>query len=240
VRSSSGGCASNAQKAKADRNDGPDVDETRTGRSEARHLLAHGDMPVLDATAYTDQGEPTMNSNVAQPASHFGDKIESSSDFSANAQTKPATLLKTLVGAGDRIMALALPFIGVGVAANIAWPTVFRMGLGTGGLVAGLAFLLIGVPLWLISAVQLLVYVPRKALITTGPFRLMLHPVYTSVAILVCPGLGLALDTWLGPALGAVLYVSSRIFSGSEEKALATDFPTEYPAYRERVLLPWL
>jgi protein-S-isoprenylcysteine O-methyltransferase Ste14 len=114
------------------------------------------------------------------------------------------------------------------------------MGLGTGGLVAGVVFLLTGVPMWLVAAVQLLVDVPRKTLITSGPFRLMLHPVYTSVALLVCPGLGLVLDTWLGPALGAVLYVSSRIFSGSEEKILATDFPTEYPAYRERVLLPWL
>jgi len=181
-----------------------------------------------------------MNANVAHPASHLGDKTESAANSSANPQRRPATLLKTLVGAGDRIMALALPFIGVGVAANIAWPAVFRLGLGTGGLVAGIVFLLIGVPLWLIAAVQLLVYVPRKALITSGPFRLMLHPVYTSVALLVCPGLGLALDTWLGPALGAVLYVSSRIFSGKEEKILTTDFPTEYPAYRERVLLPWL
>jgi len=181
-----------------------------------------------------------MSSQAAHPVSNLGAKTESGGDSGANAQRMPATMLKTLVGAGDRIMALSLPFIGVGVAANIAWPAVFHMGLGTGGLVAGIVLLLIGVPLWLISAVQLLVYVPRKTLITNGPFRLMLHPVYTSVALLVCPGLGLALDTWLGPALGAVLYVSSRIFSGSEEKILATDFPTEYPAYRERVLLPWL
>jgi protein-S-isoprenylcysteine O-methyltransferase Ste14 len=181
-----------------------------------------------------------MSSNAAHPASNFGAKTEAAGDSGPNAQRMPKALLKTLVGAGDRIMALALPFIGVGVAANIAWPAVFRMGLGTGGLVAGVVFLLTGVPMWLVAAVQLLVDVPRKTLITSGPFRLMLHPVYTSVALLVCPGLGLVLDTWLGPALGAVLYVSSRIFSGSEEKILATDFPTEYPAYRERVLLPWL
>jgi protein-S-isoprenylcysteine O-methyltransferase Ste14 len=181
-----------------------------------------------------------MSSQLAQPASHLDDKTESSGTSGAHAQQKPTTMLKTLVGAGDRIMALALPFIAVGVATNIAWPAPFCMSLGTGGLVAGIVFLLIGAPLWLVSAVQLLVYVPRKALITNGPFRLMLHPVYTSVALLVCPGLGLALDTWLGPALGAVLYVSSRIFSVSEEKSLANDFPAEYPAYRERVLLPWL
>ena len=181
-----------------------------------------------------------MSSHIAHPVSNLGAKAESRGASGANAHKRPASMLKTLVGAGDRIMALALPFIGVGVAANIAWPAAFRMGLGTWGLVVGSVLLLIGVPLWLTSAAQLLVYVPRKALITNGPFRLMLHPVYTSIALLVCPGLGLALDTWLGPALGAVIYGSSRIFSGSEEKILAADFPTEYPAYRERVLLPWL
>jgi len=57
---------------------------------------------------------------------------------------------------------------------------------------------------------------------------------------LTLPGVGLVLDTWLGPALGVILYVSSRIFSPAEEKLLAKYFPMEYPAYRGRVLLPWL
>lgn len=148
--------------------------------------------------------------------------------------------LKVLVGAGDRVMGLTLPFIIVGVAANIIRPAVFRMGSGRGGLIAGIVLLVIGVPLWLTSVGQILVYVPRKTLITNGPFRLMLHPLYTTVALLVFPGVGLLLDTWLGFALGAVLYVSSRLVSPSEEKPLAKYFPKEYPAYRSRVLLPWL
>jgi protein-S-isoprenylcysteine O-methyltransferase Ste14 len=148
--------------------------------------------------------------------------------------------LKALVGAGDRVMGLTLPFIVIGVAANIIWPAVFRMGSGRGGLIAGIILLVIGLPLWITSVVQILVWVPRKTLITTGPFRLMLHPLYTSVALLVLPGVGLVLDTWLGFALGAVLYLSSRIFSPAEEKLLDRYFPTEYPAYRGRVLLPWL
>jgi len=148
--------------------------------------------------------------------------------------------LKVLVGSGDRVMGLALPFIVVGIAANIIWPAVFRMDSSMGGLVAGIVLLVIGVPLWLTSVVQILVYVPRKILITNGPFLLMLHPLYTVVALLVLPGVGLVLDTWLGPALGVILYVSSRIFSPAEEKLLAKYFPVEYPAYRARVLLPWL
>jgi protein-S-isoprenylcysteine O-methyltransferase Ste14 len=36
------------------------------------------------------------------------------------------------------------------------------------------------------------------------------------------------------------MYASSRIFSPREERMLGTLFPSEYPAYRARVLLPWL
>jgi hypothetical protein len=37
--------------------------------------------------------------------------------------------LKVLVGAGDRIMTLTLPFVVVGVVANILRPAWFHMGL---------------------------------------------------------------------------------------------------------------
>jgi proline iminopeptidase len=148
--------------------------------------------------------------------------------------------LRALVGAGDRIAGLTAPFVFLGLAANVLWPSVFRTGLGPVGLAVGAALLVVGVPLWLTSAMQLLVLVPKGRLITGGPFALVLHPVYTSVALLVLPGLGLLLGSWLGVLLGGVLYAAARRFERSEERELATRFPDEYAAYRKRVLLPWL
>ena len=148
--------------------------------------------------------------------------------------------LKVLVGAGSRIMGLTLPFVVVGLAANILRPAWFAMGLGTPGLIAGIVFLALGLPLWLISVGQILTYVPRGKLITTGPFALMAHPLYSSVGLLVIPGLGFLLDSWLGAALGAVLYVISRFHTGREEEILMRIFPEEYPSYRSRVVFPWL
>jgi protein-S-isoprenylcysteine O-methyltransferase Ste14 len=148
--------------------------------------------------------------------------------------------LKVLVGAGDRIMASASPFAVVGIAANVLWPAAFQLGLGTTGLALGGVLLAAGIPLWLTSAVQILLFVPKGKLITRGPFALVIHPLYTSVALLVVPGAGLLFDSWLGLALGVVLYIASRRFAPSEERALAERFPIEYPAYRKRVLLPWL
>lgn len=148
--------------------------------------------------------------------------------------------LRALVGAGDRIAGLTLPFAVVGIAANVIWPSAFHMGLGRLGLSAGIVLLAVGVPLWLTSAALILVEVPKGRLITRGPFALMLHPLYTSVALLVIPGCGFVLDTWVGPAIGAVLYVASRIFSPREERTLESSFPSEYRSYRARVILPWL
>jgi protein-S-isoprenylcysteine O-methyltransferase Ste14 len=148
--------------------------------------------------------------------------------------------LKVLVGAGRQVMGLTLPFIVAGIVLNILFPAWFALGFGTGGMIAGVILLVIGVPVWISSVVLILVWVPRKKLITTGPFAVMLHPLYTSVALLVIPGLGLLFDSWVGLAIGAVLYISSRIFSPGEERLLLQYFPKEYPAYRKRVVLPWL
>jgi protein-S-isoprenylcysteine O-methyltransferase Ste14 len=124
--------------------------------------------------------------------------------------------------------------------ANILWPPAFRMGFGAAGRTVGIVCVVIGVPLWLTSVVQILVSVPKGKLITGGPFALMLHPLYTSVAILVIPGCALLCDSWLGFALGLILYLSARLFAPSEERDLAARFPLDYPAYRKRVILPWL
>jgi protein-S-isoprenylcysteine O-methyltransferase Ste14 len=148
--------------------------------------------------------------------------------------------LKMLVGAGRQVMGLTLPFLAAGIVLNILFPAWFALGFGTGGVIAGIVLLAVGVPTWISSVVLVLVRVPRKKLITTGPFAVVLHPLYTSVALLVIPGLGLLFDSWVGAAIGVVLYISSRIFSPAEEKLLLQYFPQEYPAYRKKVLLPWL
>lgn len=148
--------------------------------------------------------------------------------------------LKELIGAGDRIVAVVLPFAGAGIAANVVWPNAFRMGLGPAGLIVGIILLTIGVPLWLWAVVQILVYAPRGRLITSGPFALVLHPIYTFVALFVLPGIGFVAGSWMWFPLGGALYIGSRLFAPREERQLAESFSSEYAAYRARVLFPRL
>lgn len=149
--------------------------------------------------------------------------------------------LKVLVGNGRKIGLLALPFLVVGVVLNAVFPQFFSVGGPPPALVAASVIVLVpGVVMWIWSVALILTEIPRRKLITTGPYALMKHPLYTGVGLLVLPWVGFLLNTWLGAVIGAVVYVGSRLFSPAEEAMLAKIFGAEWDSYRTRVLVPWL
>lgn len=155
--------------------------------------------------------------------------------------TKVAIQLKELVGSGDRIMLLTAPFLIIGLILNILFPAWFSVGGPSIGLqIISIILLIPGVVFWLWSVVLVLSKVPQNHLITYGPYALVRHPLYTSVALLVLPWLGLLLNSWLGGLVGVVLYISSRLFSPEEEKKLAKNFGTAWDEYSQKVKIPWL
>ena len=97
-----------------------------------------------------------------------------------------------------------------------------------------------GVIAWAWSVILILTLVPKHELITTGPFALAKHPLYTGVGLLVLPWAGFLLNTWLGVVIGAALYVGSRTYARGEEEALAKTFGAEWDQYRSHVIIPWL
>src|SRR5690242_7764973 len=102
---------------------------------------------------------------------------------------RPATMsIKVLVGSGDRIVLFAAPFLAVGLALNIAYPSIFYVGGPPGAVrVVSAVVLAAGVSIWAWSVALILTKVPRGELITTGPYSWVKHPLYTSVALLVLP-----------------------------------------------------
>lgn len=150
-------------------------------------------------------------------------------------------MLMRLVGSGDKIGLLLLPFLVGGLILNVAFPAFFAVGGPPAWLAALSALvLLFGVAVWLWSVVLILTRVPKGELITDGPYAVVRHPLYTGVALLVLPWLGFLLNTWLGLVLGVVLYVGNRIFAPDEEANLAASFGPRWEAYRRSVLLPWV
>jgi len=149
--------------------------------------------------------------------------------------------VKTLVGSGEKIALFVAPFAVVGVTLNLAAPSAFSVGGPPGWLAAtSIALLVAGIVVWAWSAALILRHASRAELITTGPFHLVRHPLYTGVALLVLPWLGFLLNTWLGVALGVAMYLATRLYAPIEEEALAARFGDRWNRYRDSVLLPWL
>jgi protein-S-isoprenylcysteine O-methyltransferase Ste14 len=149
--------------------------------------------------------------------------------------------LKELVGSGDRIGLLMLPFLAVGLILNLWRPSVFTVG-GPSAALTAISWLILvpGLAVWMWSVVLILNRVPKGKLITHGPYAWVKHPLYTGVAWLVLPWVGFLFNTWLGALLGLVLYVGSRLFSPAEEMALSRAFGAAWEDYCREVLIPWL
>jgi protein-S-isoprenylcysteine O-methyltransferase Ste14 len=149
--------------------------------------------------------------------------------------------LKALVGSGDKIARFTLPIVVVGVILNIALPSFFEVGGPSDALRAvSLVVLVPGVTIWAWSVVLILTRVPRGELITSGPYALVKHPLYTSVALLVLPWIGFLLNTWLGALIGVVLYIASQLFAPAEEARLAETFGPAWDGYLATVKFAWL
>lgn len=154
---------------------------------------------------------------------------------------KTTTDLRTLVGSGDRIALLTLPFAVVGLIANVAYPSFFDVG-GPGPTLRALSMvaLIVGIAIWAWSVVLILEEVPKGHLITRGPFAVVKHPLYTSVSLLVLPSIGFLLDTWVGALIGIVMYIATRKCAPDEEEELSARFGDGWARYRDAVKIPWL
>ncbi len=149
--------------------------------------------------------------------------------------------LKALIGSGDKIGGLVAPFLIIGLALNVWKPAIFSVG-GPPNTLRWLSVMMasIGATAWAWYVVLILVKVPRRELITQGPYAIVKHPLYTGVAFLVLPWLGFLFDTWLGVIVGVALYAGSRLFSPEEEVFLSKTFGVAWDDYRGKVLIPWL
>jgi protein-S-isoprenylcysteine O-methyltransferase Ste14 len=149
--------------------------------------------------------------------------------------------LNALVGSGDKIGLLILPFLVIGVILNIVAPSLFDVG-GPSAVLKAISIIILipGVTIWIWSVVLILLKVPKKELITNGPYSLVKHPLYTGVALLVVPWFGFLFNTWLGVVIGIVLYTGSRMFAPEEEANLLKFFGPAWDDYLRKVRIPWL
>jgi len=148
---------------------------------------------------------------------------------------------KEVMGSGGKIGRVALPFVIVGLVLNILAPSWFSVGGPSVVLKAiSVVILIAGITVWMWSGVLIVTKVPRKELITNGPFSVVKHPLYTAVALLVLPWIGFLFNTWLGVLIGIIVYIGSRIYSPEEEKILSRTFGAGWDEYCSKVKISWI
>lgn len=80
----------------------------------------------------------------------------------------------------------------------------------------------------------------RPDLVTTGPYRLIRHPIYTGIILAL---LGTALATTPFGLIAVAVIAGFFVFSATrEERFLAGEFPDSFPAYKARtkMLVPFI
>jgi protein-S-isoprenylcysteine O-methyltransferase Ste14 len=149
--------------------------------------------------------------------------------------------LRILVGSGRKIGLLTLPFLIIGLTLNFIFPDFFNVG-GPSKLLSlvSITILVIGVIIWFWTVYLILIKIPKKELITNGPYSIVKHPLYNGVALLVIPWVGILFNTWLGIIIGAVVFIGSGIYAPEEEKILAKIFGERWDRYCTKVLIKWL
>ncbi len=149
--------------------------------------------------------------------------------------------LKRLIGSGEKIGLATLPFLVAGLVLNVARPGWFHVGGPPPWLaLVSLCLLAPGVAIWGWSVFLIATKAGRGELITTGPYALVKHPLYTGVSLLVLPAGGFLLNTWLGIPLALVMYGASRRYAPEEEHVLARTFGAAWEEYCRSVRWPWL
>ncbi|HEY1836418.1 MAG TPA: isoprenylcysteine carboxylmethyltransferase family protein [Rhizomicrobium sp.] len=113
--------------------------------------------------------------------------------------------------------------------------------------IAGVALCAVGVGIAIAARIQIgrnwgmpMARKENPELITTGPYAVIRHPIYTGFLLAM---LGSALGesiVWLVPFAIAGLYFTASAFR--EEKTMAEQFPEQYAAYRARtkMLVPFV
>jgi protein-S-isoprenylcysteine O-methyltransferase Ste14 len=144
---------------------------------------------------------------------------------------------------------------GLRVSVAIVVIILFRLNTGHGHhAVTGPLLGWIGLALWVIGlgiAIWARFYIGRNwgmpmtrredpDLVTTGPYRLIRHPIYTGI-ILGLVGTVLATSLW-GLIAAAVVAVYFGVSANREERFLAERFPDTFPPYKARtkMLIPYV
>lgn len=140
-------------------------------------------------------------------------------------------------GVGPKIVGITLVYLVIAYFLDTNFHSTFTI-LNSSDSLNWLTLILfvIGMVLWISSAVMMLLYFPKGKLITSGPFRFFLNPLYNAFMLFLLPALALHLNSWIYFGASIVFYIAQNVLCKAEEKYLIETFGKEYEDYRKKVI----
>ncbi len=147
-----------------------------------------------------------------------------------------------IVGQGGKIIMFTLPALIGAILVDIYLPQVAALPQALRFLQPlGYVLLLPGLLLWGTAIVQLFTLFPKGKLVTSGAYRVVRNPIYSSATFFLLPAVSLLTFTWVYFVASIFLYAGVMIFIGVEERKLTQAVGQEYVDYTHRVdrLIPF-
>ena len=96
----------------------------------------------------------------------------------------------------------------------------------------GLALLIIGSVMYLLTIPSLLKGLKNTKLVTTGTFFLCCNPLYASIVLLIIPGISFMMNSWLVLTTSIIGIILCKIFIKSEYVEMEKFFGDEFIRYK--------
>ena len=99
----------------------------------------------------------------------------------------------------------------------------------------GIAFISLGVPLFIISGHMVHTHIGRGKLCTGGPYAYSRHPLYAAWVLFIIPGVVIITGSVIAISWPVFLYVICRLYTREEDVVLKKTFGDEYSKYKKQV-----
>jgi protein-S-isoprenylcysteine O-methyltransferase Ste14 len=138
------------------------------------------------------------------------------------------------MGIGPKVGLVVLPWLALAIVFSMKFRSYFVYFKDTNNplFLIGLVFLITGSTMYIMTIPSLLNGLKHTKLITTGTFYLCCNPLYTSIILLIIPGISFMMNSWLVLTTSAIGMVLCKIFIRSEYVEMEKFFGDDFTKYR--------
>jgi len=145
----------------------------------------------------------------------------------------------TFLGIGPKIARIVIPFLLIGIVLNTLFPGIFKFGneMKQPFLIAGIILLVLALVYYIATLRLMAPGIKNNRLVTSGVYRYSRNPLYFALLILLIPGLGLVLNSWIIPIASILGCFMFRKYIHEEEDMLDRIFGNDYHVYKNKTPL---